>query len=104
MLAFGLVWQSRGQFIPPAGVRKNVCGWHVGSFHMLCQDPLPADAFHTYVLLCLFVLVACAWPQNPNLQRAPAPPTQSVEEIQRLVQMARTVGPVQPNVIDTGAL
>lgn len=41
-------------------------------------------------------------PQNPSLQRPPPPPTQSVEEIQRLVQMARTVGPVQPNIIDTG--
>jgi len=40
--------------------------------------------------------------QNPSLQRPPPPPTQSVEEIQGLVQMARTVGPVQPHTIDTG--
>jgi hypothetical protein len=46
--------------------------------------------------------VSVAVRQNPNLQRPPPPPTQSVEEIQRLVQMARTVGPVQPSSIDTG--
>ncbi len=52
--------------------------------------------------ICL-LSAACVWLQNPNLQRPPPPPTQSVEEIQRLVQMARTVGPVQPHVTDTGA-
>lgn len=40
--------------------------------------------------------------QNPNLQRPPPPPTQSVEEIQQLVQMARSVGPMQPSVVDAG--
>jgi hypothetical protein len=52
--------------------------------------------------VCGGVGVSVAVPQNPNLQRPPPPPTQSVEEIQRLVQMARTVGPVQPSSIDTG--
>jgi hypothetical protein len=62
------------------------------------------------VLLQLVLTPACACGlcalfvplQNPNLQRPPPPPTQSVEEIQRLVQMARSVGPVQPSVVDAG--
>lgn len=32
--------------------------------------------------------------QNPQLQQPATAPSQSVEEIQRLVQLARTVGPV----------
>lgn len=38
--------------------------------------------------------------QNPAMQQPPTQPTQSVEEIQRLVQMARTVGPVDTRPLD----
>lgn len=34
------------------------------------------------------------------MQQPPFQPTQSVEEIQRLVQMARTVGPVETQRLD----
>eukprot|EP00878_Enallax_costatus_P037341 GHUV01042166.1.p2 GENE.GHUV01042166.1~~GHUV01042166.1.p2 ORF type:complete len:151 (+),score=51.13 GHUV01042166.1:321-773(+) len=37
---------------------------------------------------------------NPSMQQPPKQPTQSVEEIQRLVQMARTVGPVETQRLD----
>jgi hypothetical protein len=39
--------------------------------------------------------------QNPSLQRPPPPPSQSVQEIQQLVQMARHVGPVTPAKANT---